>query len=261
MGFDFAEQVDGLGVRGVVAGEWVGEEASAVRAGDDGGVVLVGGENALAVEPVGVANHRKERVILRGSIDFPSGVKDFMAAVLGVGLREHHEFDVGGVATKASKGGGEVVNFVGGEREAEFAVGGFERGAAFGEKWDGVQWAGLFAAKEHRTIVERVEDDLRHRIDEAAAQCVQLVRAEDVKWRMKCVVIEREPVFDDPLNPADFAQAAESGDVGGLARPRRNRPRPRGNDERSRSLFYLVRGRCPRVGLGCLAGPVSEQFF
>ena len=43
---DLAEQVDFLVVRGVFARLWVDEEAAAAGAGQDGGVVLVGGEDA-----------------------------------------------------------------------------------------------------------------------------------------------------------------------------------------------------------------------
>ena len=54
---DLAEDVDGFLVGGVFAGLRVDVEAAAGGAGEDGGVVLVGGEDAFAMKVVGVLDH------------------------------------------------------------------------------------------------------------------------------------------------------------------------------------------------------------
>ncbi len=51
------------------------------------------------------------------------GVEDLVAAVLGVGLREHHQLDVGRIAAERAERRLEVVDLVLGEREAERDVG------------------------------------------------------------------------------------------------------------------------------------------
>jgi hypothetical protein len=50
--------------------------------------------------------------------------------VLAVGLREHHQLDVGGVALQAGEGVDQVVDLVVGQRQAPLLVGGLQRGAA-----------------------------------------------------------------------------------------------------------------------------------
>jgi hypothetical protein len=59
------------------------------------------------------------------------GVEDLVAAVLGVGLGEHHQLDVGRVAAGLREGVDQVVDLVVGQRQAHLAVGGDQRGAAF----------------------------------------------------------------------------------------------------------------------------------
>ena len=53
---------------------------------------------------VGVANHAKQAVALRLAIDAEAGVENFVATVLAVGLGEHHQFGVAGVAPQFGKG-------------------------------------------------------------------------------------------------------------------------------------------------------------
>ena len=54
------------------------------------------------------------------------GVEDLVPAVLGVGLREHHQFDVGRVAAEFAVALAQVVDLVLGQRQAEARVGRFQ---------------------------------------------------------------------------------------------------------------------------------------
>ena len=65
---------------------------------------------------VGVADHREERFFLRLAVDVPRGVEDLVAAVLGVGLRKHHELDVVGIAGELGELFYEVIDFIYGQR-------------------------------------------------------------------------------------------------------------------------------------------------
>ena len=159
---DLAEDVDVLVVRGVLVGLRVDVETATTGAGEDGGVVFVGGEDAFAVERVGVLDHLEQRLVLGGTVDVPGGVENLMAAVLGIRLREHHELDVVRVATEGGEGGDEVIDLVLGEREAEGGVGGDEGGAAFGEHGHARHWAGGGVGEKNREFVQRAEDFLRH---------------------------------------------------------------------------------------------------
>ena len=48
-----------------------------------------------------MANHREHRLGLRHAVDLEVGIEDLVAAMLGIGLREHHQLDVGRIATDA----------------------------------------------------------------------------------------------------------------------------------------------------------------
>ena len=59
---------------------------------------LVGDDRALTGDGLGVPDHPEQRPGLDDPVDDEVGVEDLVAAVLGVGLREHHQLDVAGVA-------------------------------------------------------------------------------------------------------------------------------------------------------------------
>ena len=166
VGLDLAEEVDVLLVGGVFAGARVDEEAAAAGAGEDGGVVLVGGEDAVAVQLVGVLDHLEQRAVAWRAVDVPGGVEDLVAAVLGVGLREHHQLDVVGVAAEGGEALDEVVDLVVGEGEAERAVGFDEGGAALGEHGHAGQRARGLVAEQDFAGGEVVEHDLGHAVVE-----------------------------------------------------------------------------------------------
>ena len=104
------------------------------------------------------------------SVDVPGGVENLVAAVLGVGLREHHQLDVVRVAFEVGEGFDEVIDFVVGEGEAEGLIGGDERGAAFGEHGHAGHRAGRLVAEERGAGVEVFQDDLGHAIGELRGQ-------------------------------------------------------------------------------------------
>ena len=60
-------------------------------------------EDAKVMGLVGMANHAKQAMALRLAIDDELGVENFVATVLTVGLREHHQFGVSRVAFELLK--------------------------------------------------------------------------------------------------------------------------------------------------------------
>ena len=56
--------------------------------------------------------------------------------MLRVGLREHHQLDIGRIALDAAKVLGEIIDFVGREREPERTIGFGKGGAAVGTQLD-----------------------------------------------------------------------------------------------------------------------------
>src|SRR4029078_4658650 len=87
-------------VRAVNAGRRIGEEAAAHVALDDGGVVAVGGQHAARAGLGAAPYHLEQRLRLRFALDGELRVEDLVTAVLAVRLREHHQLDVGGIATQ-----------------------------------------------------------------------------------------------------------------------------------------------------------------
>ena len=72
---------------------------------------------------MGVSDHGKQGMILLSPVDFPAGVKNFVTAVLGVRLSEHHQFDVPGVTPQRLECVDEVADLIFSQRQAQFSVG------------------------------------------------------------------------------------------------------------------------------------------
>ena len=99
------------------------------KALDHGGIVVIGGQDAVAMRGMRVLDHGEQRTVLLTAIDGPAGVKNLVSAMLGVGLGKHHQLDVHRVTPEFGVGRGQVVDFVGRERKTELRVGPFQRAA------------------------------------------------------------------------------------------------------------------------------------
>ena len=77
----------------------------------------------LRVELLGVADHAEQALVLQHAVNRELGVEYLVAAVLAVGLREHHQFHIGGVALKAGESLHQVVQFVIGQRQTKSGIG------------------------------------------------------------------------------------------------------------------------------------------
>ncbi len=243
--FDLAENVDVLVVGGVALGVGIDKETSAPRSGEDGGVVTVGGEDALAVELVGVADHRKERFLLLLSVDIPRGVKDFVAAVLGVGLRKHHQLDVVGIAFEFGESFDEVIDLILGQSESERGIGGDEGSATFGEDRHGRERTRFVVVKEHLAGFERIEDGLGHAVVEVGCElaraggCVSELtaylagRGSSASELAACgrrLRAQIDRILDHALDALHLVKSADVSDIGGFGGPGGNRAGARGDD-------------------------------
>ena len=122
VGFDLHQNMLGRGLRRVArrnhraAGRRRhGREALHLRAFHDRGIVRVRHQHVLGVGLVGVADHAKQAVGLVLAVDAELGVEDFVAAMFAIGLGEHHQLDIGGVALQAGESGHQVIDFVVGQ--------------------------------------------------------------------------------------------------------------------------------------------------
>ena len=259
---DLAEEVDVLVVRGVFAGVRVGVEAAAARAGQHRGVVLVGGEDAVGMQRVGILDHLEQRAVARRAVDGPGGVENFVATVFGVGLREHHQLDVVRIAAEGREGLDEIIDLVSGESEAERAVGLHERGATARDERDARQRPRLFVAEERGARSEVGIDDLGHAVVEPGGELRPQLGSKVEGRRSKVRValtfdgrlssfdFEVDGVGDDALDALDRGEAADVRDVGGLGGPWRNGARAR-RDDLHQSVDHC----------GGAARAVGQEFF
>ena len=122
VGLHFHQEMYGLVVESPDLIGDVGIEPSCPVACDDGGVIGVGGQHIIATDFMGMTDHRKQGVILLRAVDFPAGIKDFVAAMLRVRLREHHQLDVPGVTPQRGECVDEVADLVFRQRQTQFSV-------------------------------------------------------------------------------------------------------------------------------------------
>ncbi len=210
------------GLAAVLAAGRVRAIARGRETGDHRGVVAVGAQRVLRGLLVGVLDHPEQRVRLLGTVDGPAGIEDLVAAVLGVGLREHHQFHVRRLAAQFAEALAQVVDLVLGHGQAEAGVGRFQviqrdpfqltagRGAEQRLRLRGLGQHGL----GHRVVQRADHRFLRGRVGRPSGQ------------------IDTQATFD----PADRLPGTAD-QLGGLARPRRQRAQPRHHEARYRPVL------------------------
>ena len=101
------------GFRGVtVNARGIRIESRDFRAFHDRCVVRIGHHRAARMLCMSMAHHAEQRLVLFLAVDDPIGVEDLVPAVLRVCLREHHQFDIGGIAPHALEIVRQVVDLV-----------------------------------------------------------------------------------------------------------------------------------------------------
>ena len=174
-------------------------------------VVGVRAQGVLRIGAVRLADHREQALRLRLPVHHKLGVKDFVPAVLGVGLREHHQLGVGGVAAEGGVGVGQVVDLVVGQCQAKLDIGARQRGAGVSAQRHGHQRCRCVVAKHPLEFGFE-----RHRFGHAVVQGSGNGVALDQHQRP----VQLDGVDHAALDPPHRVQSAVVGDVGGLRRPR-----------------------------------------
>ena len=178
----------------------------------DRGVVLVGDDGALARDLLGVPDHPEQRARLHLAVDDEVGVEDLVPAVLGVGLREHHQLDVGRVAPQPGERLDEVVDLVVGQGEAVGRVGLLDRHPPAAEHVDVLHRLGLALVEQGRGVGPGRQGGLGHPVVEEVGTGRPLLLGERL--------VAGQAVLRDALDAAHVDPAVVR-DVGGLRRPRR----------------------------------------
>ncbi len=141
--------------------------------------------------------------------------------MLGVGLGEHHQLDVVGVAPQSFEAGHQVIDFVIGKGQAQLDVGLLQRGAATAQNVDCGERFGLSMAEQIGGVFEAFEYQLGHAVVQRGGDQLRIGIAE----------LTLHVEGDAALQALDLAEAAVVGDIAGLARPGRNRAEARHHQE------------------------------
>ncbi|KAF1033478.1 MAG: hypothetical protein GAK34_03561 [Delftia tsuruhatensis] len=141
-----------------------GDEALDLMAFHDGGVVRVGHHRVLGRDLVRVADHAEQALVLGHAVNGELGVEDLVAAVLAVGLREHHQLHVRGIALQALEGVDQVVDLVVGQCQAPLAVGSLQRRAAAAQHIDELHGSGFQGGEQLLGLGARGEDRFGHAV-------------------------------------------------------------------------------------------------
>ncbi len=195
-------------------------------------IVRVGDHRALGVGLVGLADHAEERARLGLAVDDPLRIEDLVAAVLRVGLGEHGQLDVGGVASSLLEVGEEVVDLVGRQGETQVGVGDsrWPCAPAPGRRSP----RGAWVPRDGRALSassRRRKHRLRHPVVQERKEGVEALRPAHVEGR---------PALDAP----HAREAAVACDIGGLGRPGRDGPEARRHQNAQRGQgARLVRAR------------------
>ena len=185
---------------------------------------------------MGVADHAEHAAGLGGAVDGEVGVEDFVAAVFAIGLGEHHQFHVGGVALQAGKGANQVIDLVVGQRQAKTHIGLQERSAAPAQHVASVQGRGLQNAKQGLGLRAVGKHALGHAVVQQSGAGLELLGREAGLGQQ--TAFERQAVLHHALHAFD-GQTAVVRNVRGFGRPRRERAQARRHQQ-----HQAVRSAC-----------------
>ena len=219
---DLDQYVDGFARAAIDAASGIREPTQASGyALDDRGVVAIRGEHALRSQSMRVANHVEQRTITGRAIDDPARIEDLVPAVLGVGLGEHHQFDIGRVATGRGERRDQVVDLIGRQGEAELLIRLFDCSTSRCQR-DTAQRAWTMPLEKSLRLRRVEQRGFRHAVVQQRCEPIELRR----RQRARRVQTVRDATFDAPHR----RQTAHPCDISGLARPRRDRAKARDDE-------------------------------
>ncbi len=181
------------------------------------GIVGIRDDCPLRMRPMCFADQAEQTLVLLHAIDDVLRIEDLVPAVLRIGLREHHELDVGRVAAQRTEAGIEVVDFVRRQRQAHVRIGALERRAARLQQRNSRQRL----RRKMREQLNGVGDISQHRLDHPVVQQRKQRRA--ILGRECRATGRHDAIQDAAFDALDRRETAILRDVGGLRRPRRVR--------------------------------------
>ena len=238
-----------------------GRVPSGVRIGNEpargvpprhGCIVKVRGQHLARVAGLRVADHVEQRPLVPDAVDRPGRVEDLVAAVLGVHLGEHHQLGIGRVPVERAEPCPEVVELLRAQGEAEGCVRGCQSCASVRTELDRGVGTRLPVEEERLRAGDRSGRAPQERLWEPGALRHSVVEesggGERGRRLVRVAAGLRNRPHDAALDARDAPEGAAAGDVGGLGRPRRDRPGPRRHHDRGVKRRLRPRG-CDRRGV------------
>ena len=198
------------GVAHAVLGAGISHKALAGTAFHNGGVVAVGHHRVLGRHLLSVAYHAEQRFVLFFPINGELGIENLMATVFAIGLREHHQFHIGGVAPCLGKSVNQVVNLIDCQRQAPVFVGLLQSRFATAQYIHLLHGHRLQMGEQLLGIGQRRQDAFGHAVMQQSRNGLLLF------VRQLSAVQE---VFGTTLNAARFGQTTVARNIGGFTGP------------------------------------------
>ena len=231
VGLDFENAVDQRRLPDIAGVLTLLDRKEALRqsAFDDRCIIGIGHHRALRMGGMGRADHAEKRGVLRLAVEGPGGIEDLVATMLGVGLRKHHQLDIGRIATGCGKSLEQIVDFVGRQRQPHRGIGLIERSATLGTDWHGLKRLARQVGKERCNVagvLGRRDHRFGHAIVKECCQCIALcsgelvaagAHAEQAGEKAAQTLAKGQRIRHAPLDPVDLIESAQAGDFGGLA--------------------------------------------
>ncbi len=169
---------------------------------------------------MGMADHRKQRTILRYIINNPVGIEYLVPAMFGIGLRKHHQLGIARIALKAGEILQQVIDFVIGKRQPELAISLLKRRLAAGKNIDGNQRRRDMMIEQLIDASRIVQHRFRHPVMQQFHRPVPLRRTQASKT-----------INHAALDAVQAIQTAQTGNIGRLGRPRADGADARNDNE------------------------------
>ena len=192
---------------------WIGHKTFNPVPLDDRCVVVVRGQNTRRTGRVAGADHVEQGGVLRLAVNDPAGIENLVAAVFGVGLREHHQFDIVGVAAQCCKAVQQVVDLVIRQRKSQLNIGPLKRHSSSAQDVHADQRCGFGLAENQLRVLAIIQYRFGHAVVQQWQDDVARCRIQPGALRQG--QIETDAALDTPQPD----QPTVVRDVGGLARP------------------------------------------
>ena len=164
VGFHFHQDMRRLLMEVIAPCFAIGEEAAHLGTFHHRGVVFIGRQHVVRGLLHGVFDHFEQRLRLLFAVDNPVGVENLVAAVLGVGLREHIQFDVVRVAIQLNECILKVVDFILCECQTKTQVCVDQRLTPLPQQIHALYRRRLMVGEQFLRIIQRVKHTLHHAV-------------------------------------------------------------------------------------------------